>query len=570
MCPTLETPQPAGRRLRCALLASTVLGLLALSAPGAAAQQSAAAADSASARAFTAKDERERIGHRIRKVMAQSRYKHARWGLLVVDLQNNGVRQRAASDDFFPIASNTKLFTIAAAFEVLGTDHIFETPVVYKGTMDQSGVLHGDLILVGQGDLTMGGRRNRNGSIAFTDFDHTDANALGGAILTEPDPLAGLDDLARQVAAAGIKRIAGNVIIDDRLFETIPLREYFLAPVIINDNLIDLSIIPQGADQPALVEWRPKTSAIEVVAQVTTKDMPMEPIAVRAEKIGDVTRLTVTGQVATDALDGLLPPVRVFQIGDLPELGEAERIAEVPGFARTLFIEALQRAGVVVEAAVLGANPRESLPAPDLMAGLPRVALLVSAPYADYAKLILKVSHNLGADLSAMLIGVHEGTTNFVLAMSEMGEILEGFGLDRESFAFQDASGSASFATPRAVIDLLRAMRTRPGFADYVDALPVLGVDGSLAEVQRDSPARGQVFAKTGTLVSIDFTHLQPFLGAKALAGYIDSRKGRRLAFALVVQNGLVRNSIFGEFTELFAINEDLGKISALIWSGRH
>ena len=54
------------------------------------------------------------------------------------------------------------------------------------------------------------------------------------------------------------------------------------------------------------------------------------------------------------------------------------------------------------------------------------------------------------------------------------------------------------------------------------------------------------------------------------LAGYIDSAKGRRLAFALVVQNGLVRNSIFGEFTELFAINDDLGEISAIIWSGRH
>ena len=70
-----------------------------------------------------------------------------------------------------------------------------------------------------KGDLTMGGRDNGDDTIAVTDFDHNDANNLGSAILTKPDPLAGLDKLAARVAAYGIRKVSGDVIIDDRLFK---------------------------------------------------------------------------------------------------------------------------------------------------------------------------------------------------------------------------------------------------------------------------------------------------------------------------------------------------------------
>ena len=294
-------------------------------------------------------------------------------------------------------------------------------------------------------------------------------------------------------------------------------------------------------------------------------DEASRPIGISAETIGDVTRLTVTGEIAADAaMTGFLDPVRTYQV------------EEPADFARSLFIEALQRAGVTVDAAPLGTNPVESLPNPVDIAGLPQVAVLVSTPYSEVAKLILKVSHNLGAELSATLIGVEmappgpEDPPGFIDGMIAMGQVLDGLGLDPETFALADASGSRSFATPRSIVQLLRIMSDRLDFDAYLNGLPILGVDGSLALVQEDSPARGQVFAKTGTGVSVDFAHLQPFLTEKALAGYIDSAKGRRLAYALVVQNGVVRNSIFGEFTELFAINDDLGEISAIIWSGRH
>ena len=43
-------------------------------------------------------------------------------------------------------------------------------------------------------------------------------------------------------------------------------------------------------------------------------------------------------------------------------------------------------------------------------------------------------------------------------------------------------------------------MAQRPDAAAWRATLPILGVDGSLTTVQANSPAKGKVFAKTGTL----------------------------------------------------------------------
>ncbi|MGI9074473.1 MAG: hypothetical protein ACR2JB_24875 [Bryobacteraceae bacterium] len=88
----------------------------------------------------------------------------------------------------------------------VGPAHRYNTPVYRKGAIDHVGVLHGDLILVASGDLTMGGQTNPDGTIAIGDFDHNEADSLGNAVLTKPNPLAGYIELARQIASTGIKR----------------------------------------------------------------------------------------------------------------------------------------------------------------------------------------------------------------------------------------------------------------------------------------------------------------------------------------------------------------------------
>jgi D-alanyl-D-alanine carboxypeptidase len=93
----------------------------------------------------------------------------------------------------------------------LGADYRFKTPIYRTADVSSDGELKGDLILVASGDPTLGGRTTPDDKIAFTDVDHGDANALPGVELVARDPLSGLDELAKQVVASGIKKISGKV-----------------------------------------------------------------------------------------------------------------------------------------------------------------------------------------------------------------------------------------------------------------------------------------------------------------------------------------------------------------------
>lgn len=131
--------------------------------------------------------------------------------------------------------------------------HRFTGPVA-------GGVLSGDLILVASGDLTFGGRARADATLDYTDFDHNEAHSFYGSGLTPEDPLAAVDELARQVYAAGIRRVEGDVVIDDRLFDSfrVPNGDVLISPMSLNENLIDFTLAPgaQTGDR-ALLDWRP-------------------------------------------------------------------------------------------------------------------------------------------------------------------------------------------------------------------------------------------------------------------------------------------------------------------------
>ncbi|MFD0532242.1 D-alanyl-D-alanine carboxypeptidase [Kitasatospora arboriphila] len=154
------------------------------------------------------------------RILDKPIYAHAQWGVLEEDPQG-GVLHELQSDKFFIPGSVAKLFTVSGTWHALGGDHRFTTPVHAVGTRDGAG-LHGDLVLVAQGDLALGGRVTPEGTLDFTSIDHTYANDLPGATLTPEDPLAGIDDIARQIRQSGISRVDGDVVVDTRLFETPP------------------------------------------------------------------------------------------------------------------------------------------------------------------------------------------------------------------------------------------------------------------------------------------------------------------------------------------------------------
>ncbi len=491
-------------------------------------------------------------GAAISQVMSKPLYAHSRWGMLTQDLASKQYLTALNSKQFFIPGSNAKLFSTSALWGTLGPNYRFQTPVFRTGPAN-NGTLTGNLVLVASGDLTMGGRTKPDGTVDFTNFDHNDANALPGfATLTPENPLAGLDRLARQIRAAGIRKVSGNVVIDARLFDvdTAQNHETPTWPIIINDNLIDMVATPKAVGAKATFDYRPKTAAFTATSNVTTG--PANSAITLSVKVTSPGHLLLSGSVPA----GHAPVVHTFQVQD------------PPAFARTAFIQALQRAGVTVTAPATGPNPTALLPAKGAYAATSKVAVFVSPKLSEYVKLIMKVSLNLGANLAVCLLAVQAHQTDCLDGLAVEQQFLSKTAkVDTTHLVLNDGQGGSptDLVTPQAVVDLLRYLAKRPDFARYEKVLPILGVDGSLSGVQTGSPAAGHVFAKTGTLASGDFLNNRFVLSDKALGGYIHTKDGRILAFSLIVNNVPLT-----EINQVLGVNNDLGEISALVWAGQH
>src|SRR5262249_30409013 len=154
----------------------------------------------------------------VKAVMGKPRYADATWSLLATDLKTGESFDGLNLGVMSLTGSTRKLFSVGTALRGLGADHRVTTPVYRTGSV-AGGSLTGNLVLVGQGDLTFGGRRINADTIQVTDLDHGDANSIGTAQLTPQNPLYGIDQLADQVKAAGITTVVGEVAVDDRFFE---------------------------------------------------------------------------------------------------------------------------------------------------------------------------------------------------------------------------------------------------------------------------------------------------------------------------------------------------------------
>ncbi|MEZ0092283.1 D-alanyl-D-alanine carboxypeptidase/D-alanyl-D-alanine-endopeptidase [Streptacidiphilus sp. EB129] len=484
------------------------------------------------------------LGPEITAIMHKAPYVHSQWGLLELDDQGNVVHSDFP-DQFFLPGSTAKLFAVSGAWHALGGDHRFTTPVQALGTRRGS-VLTGALSLVAQGDLTMGGRTKPDGSVDYVPIDHTYANDAPGATLTPENPLAGLDQIARQVRAAGITEVRGNVVVDARLFTTFPPLDPAPNPLIINDNLIDLLTTATTPGHQAKLSWRPQVAPYQVTSSVQTVAAGgTSAITVTASPDG--TRIHLSGTIAA----GSQPELRVSSVQD-PE-----------SFGRTALIEALARAGVSVTAAPTGANPVSLLPGS--YTGTPRVAAYVSPQFWQYARLIFKVSHNLGANLTVCLMAVTAHSHQCGDGFPVLHSFLVQAGIDPTQVNLLDGRGGDpnDRVTPRVENEILRYWAHTPDAARFRKAQPLMGVDGLLAFVcpsSSDCPGKGKVWAKTGTVAGEDAVNQRIAEGALSIGGYLEVRGGRFYTFYLVM-NGASVPDIQGVIDG----GDDLARIAGLL-----
>ena len=488
------------------------------------------------------------LGTCVERIMARPEYQHALWGIEFYDADAERIVYALNEEKLFNQGSTTKLLSVGTALTMLGTGYRFHTKVYRTAAIDKDGTLRGDVILVASGDPNLSQRMQSDGSLAFENTDHSysgtaDTRAVPG------DPLLVIRQLANQVAAHGVKRIRGRVLVDATLFPGYSALKTGTAvsPISINDNVLDLTIGPGTAvSAPATLTVSPANTYMRFVNRVTTA------------AAGSHETLEIDDGV--QSADGTLTFTvsGTYPLGQQPFLYDSP-IPEPVAFAQVVFADALRERGISVDkqAATKGI---EFSGVASRYTDANVVAEHVSAPASEMAKVILKVSQNTHAETLPLLLGTLFGKANGESGYDIERRWLQKEGLDLSGVQQNDGAGSRAHVTPAFMVSYLQMMSKRADFQAFYDALPILGKDGTLYDIQVGSAAAGHVHAKTGTTYVQDLLNRKILVTGKGLAGYMTTATGKRLILAIYVNNVAVSD---GADKGAHIVGHVLGEIAA-------
>ncbi|MCI0635019.1 MAG: D-alanyl-D-alanine carboxypeptidase, partial [Actinobacteria bacterium] len=204
------------------------------------------------------------LASRIDTILARPAFRTSTFGILIAHVDSGRVLHEHNAEKLFAPASNTKLLSCGGALAALGEDFRFETRVVATGPLE-NGVLEGDLVLVASGDPNLSQRAVGPRRLLFEDDDHSYAGFSEGRVVPG-DPLKVIRDFARQVRAAGVESINGNITVDDGLFEeTYDAFVGRFSAVCVNDNLVDVFVSPGKAPgDPVTFRFQPEARVVDV------------------------------------------------------------------------------------------------------------------------------------------------------------------------------------------------------------------------------------------------------------------------------------------------------------------
>jgi D-alanyl-D-alanine carboxypeptidase/D-alanyl-D-alanine-endopeptidase (penicillin-binding protein 4) len=424
-------------------------------------------------------------------ITARPGVSRAAWGIVVHSLDRDDRLYGLNADTLLVPASAAKLVSVASAAEAVGWNYTFETTVRATGPV-VDGVLRGDLLIVGTGDPSIGGR--------------------GGG---------DLGVWVEALKARGISRIEGRVIGDDDLVE-----EPRPALAWAWDDLGYATGVLFGALNVAENRMTVTVEAGAAAGSPTT--LAVDPGAMDRP----LSNASVTGLPGSALL--LWPEQRpgdpfLTIAGSMPAGGPSARLTVSAGnptlwFARTLRSRLLA-AGIDVTGEALDIDDVRPVPNRDEAEVLYTYR---SPPLASLVQPLLKESINLYGEAVMRLNAAPGVLATNDAALEGLGRRLEAWGIGRSAQQLIDGSGLSrrNVISPQALVTVLRRMHDPTGASPFVRALSSAGVDGSLEQRMRGTPAEGNVRAKTGTMSNI-----------RALAGYVTSRDGERLAFAVIANN---------------------------------
>jgi D-alanyl-D-alanine carboxypeptidase/D-alanyl-D-alanine-endopeptidase (penicillin-binding protein 4) len=395
-----------------------------------------------------------------------NRLPQGRWGILVETLGPNPQVLAARNPDqpLIP-ASNTKILTTAAALQQLGAAYQIRTTV--SGTRSPTG--------------------------APTDWATLRITGRGDPSLTT----ANLTRLAQQLNQAGVRRVA-QLIGDDTYFrgaavnpnwdldDTLAGYGAAVNSLMVNQNAIGLTLFPQRVGQPLRVQWDDPTD--RPGWQLNNQSVTVAPSAgefVDAVRARDRWVISISGQL---------------RAGSEPEL-VAVSVPNPGNYLVQKFRDQLAAAQVQVQSSTLV----RATPAPP---GEVELASLNSPPLSQLLVEVNRESNNIYAESLLKTLGRVQTPTNLDATVSGVAAVksaLTPLGVTPDRYTIVDGSGLSdrNRIAATTLIQTLQAMAQSPQAAVYRASLPTAGVNGTLKNRLRNTPAQGRVQAKTGTISGV-------------------------------------------------------------------
>ena len=443
---------------------------------------------------------------RIDAIIRQPRFAGAAWGIKVVSLDNGNTLYAYRPDHLLLPASTAKLYTAALTLDTVGADYRIPTRLLGAGPIRQ-GTLEGPLVLYGMGDPSLGA---------------TDATANWA------------DQMARQLAAHDVHRIHGNLIADASYFvgprigsgwEAGDLQSSFAAPtsaLTVDENTVQATVEPGAhAGWPAHVALDPADTGIALDNTIVTT-AAHTPSDINLYRAPNASTLYAFGSVPAGM------PAQHFRLS----------IDDPARFAAEDLRRALAQRGIELEGHVRVLRWPQSDRA--LLAHAQPLGEVLSPPLIDVLTSGLKRSQNLYLQNLLQIAGVRAQAAaasdppppTFMSSedwgLHALHALLGRIGISPSQALLEEGTGLSrqDLTTPAALVRLLQYLAAQPYAAQLRNALPIAGVDGTLQWRMRDTPAAGNVHAKTGSMTYVD-----------CLAGYVTSADGEHLAFAILLNN---------------------------------
>lgn len=397
-------------------------------------------------------------------------------------------------------ASVTKLFPSATALEVLGSNKTTVTRIYRSGEIDSQNALNGNIWIRGGGDVTLGSKY----------------------FSKQFEELKFLSDWCDSLILKGIKIIKGSVIADGSDFDYSGAPEGWHEDDIGNyygafsgglnfyDNLIKVSL-KTGAEGS-------KSQIIDVFPFIPNLNLLNTVVA--ANVSGDESSISGLPYSLNRKITGRLPANRkqVIVKGSMPD----------PEYMLAHeFVRFLNSKGIVVEGGAKSVRLSQ-LTKPKYEKELTLLFQQESKSIQEIAFWTNVKSVNLYAEGLVKLLGyftLGNGSTEAGL------EVIREYWKDKinsTNLVLNDGSGLSRINAISAqhFCDLLKFMANSPNYSVFKSTLPIAGKNGTISSLCKGGSGEGRIFAKSGT-----------FKTTKSFAGYVDSKTGKKIVFAFIVNN---------------------------------